>query len=1394
MSKAIGIDLGITDSVMAVRMGNDVRILQNKENEDSTPSVVAFYKGQILVGRSAFDVIASDPKNAIISVNRLIGRSYSDPEIQRFREHNQCELIPLSNGTEDNVLILLGGEKYSPVQISAMILKKLKEDAEFRLKERVDRALITVPSYLTLRQRDATQRAGQLAGFKVCRILGRSIAAAIANQISNGGPDGHKAALVYDFGGGCFEASILRISGGTLQVLCVEGDIWLGGENFNHKIMDYLIEHVKKDYGIDPRQNVRLMMVLKKEAEKAKIALSNVNEADIIIPGQFRDKMNNLLDLDPKLTRAQFEAMIGNEVEKTINIVKRVMWNVNMIPDQIDYVLLVGGSSKIPMVRKAVANIFGDEKLLMSTDPIRCVAIGAAILASRLEDSIRMGIAIGIDFGTADSTMAAKIDQLKCPKCGHLNPGSVDNCTECGKPLAKVCPSVDYPFKDVRFDESKAIPVCDLGGGTSDASILVERAEPVPYLNENAQFTVYRPKVVQPLRWYPLLAFAHLSERPLDAPESEPDPIEEVKRQAYQILGEELSEFQDLTQDSMEPIPRGGEITFVPEIPNVVFNPSRRTFLWQESVHKEEFRLRASQELDGRVARGRMSVFWGSILVAEINFSIRVDSMGLTKSQGEPAESVSAPVYRKIFASYSHKDAAIVEEFERYASALGDEYLRDVIHLRTGEAWNHRLMQIINVANVFQLFWSWNSIKSRFVEQEWRYALSLSRTYFVRPVYWEEPLPELTEKNLPPEELRRLHFQKIYPASPIKSVAYDHLQVGKIPSHTEPLGKLLVKRNVISLEQLNKAKDAQKHYGGLLGTNLVKLGFIKEDELLSFLSAQYRIPFTKLCQIEINPNVIKLIPSSTAKRYFIIPIYRVGSKLTLAMADPSNIVVIDEIKFMTGLNVEPVVASENEIIDAIKKYYGGGGGIAGMGTVSFQALDDYDFINVDDFDALVHGAVDNVEVKETQVPIDESGEIEGPIIKIVNGILIKAIKSGASDIHFEPNERTFWIQYRIDGVLRREMALPIQIRNAIVSCLKIMAKLDIAEKRLPKDEKIKLRLGKGREMDFQVSTIPTLFGEKVVLHLLDKSALPLDMTKLRFSPLKSSYNNNKDILPGGSLFDAMHWLKWLVYDPTNYDPFKNIFPSEASIRQDLEILRKYGFDGLITISSKGTLKHIPRIAHEVGLNMVIVGVFDLRDKEEVANALGVAQYADAYCLGHRGLNKLYNESELRKLMSTFRQKSKRPVTTSEVLAEYETNPNLMEMGDFLFPDAHSDWHSGQNPQQVWDNTISIARRMSQIVTQKGKKPVLLKMVSFPSGGAKGLSQETQAEFYRLAVEKAKVSIEIPGFVSFSYLCAFDPIWKTKEHGFMEPEKYTGLFTNDRIPKRAVEEVNWKKHL
>jgi hypothetical protein len=278
-----------------------------------------------------------------------------------------------------------------------------------------------------------------------------------------------------------------------------------------------------------------------------------------------------------------------------------------------------------------------------------------------------------------------------------------------------------------------------------------------------------------------MLAFAHLSERRPDADSDEPDPIAEVGRQAQQVLGDKIMQYQDVRQDSRQAVPHEAEITFVPDIPGIEFNPRRRSFLWLESVHREEFHLRASPSLDGQTVRGSLSVYLGAILIGDIALTIRVESS--VHAADEPTlEFVGATLYRKIFASYSHKDVEIVEQFDRLITAFGDEYLRDLTHLRAGEVWSRRLEEMITDANVFQLFWSSNSMKSQFVRNEWEYALSLRRRNFVRPTYWEEPLPEDRASGLPPESLRRLHFKYIGAASRQESHAFPPGDAGSLES------------------------------------------------------------------------------------------------------------------------------------------------------------------------------------------------------------------------------------------------------------------------------------------------------------------------------------------------------------------------------------------------------------------------------------------------------------------------------------------------------------------------------------------------------------------------------------------------------------------------------------
>jgi len=298
----------------------------------------------------------------------------------------------------------------------------------------------------------------------------------------------------------------------------------------------------------------------------------------------------------------------------------------------------------------------------------------------------------------------------------------------------------------------------------------------------------------------------------------------------------------------------------------------------------------------------------------------------------------------------------------------------------------------------------------------------------------------------------------------------------------EKIGELLVRQNLITPTQLQKALEEQKKTGGRLGANLCKLGFIKEEQLTEFLSKQYGVPAVNLKEFEIDPEIIKLIPEEVSRKHMAIPINRAGGTLIIAMADPSNIFAQDDIKFLTGYNIEVVVAPENSIKEVIEKYYQSEGDkldevLGDMEDLGIELSEDEDNVNIADL---------------------EKASEEAPVIKLVNLVLTDAIKKKASDIHIEPYEKTFRVRYRIDGLLYEVLKPPMKMKNAIVSRVKIMSGMDIAERRLPQDGRIKIKLGKDREMDYRVSVVPTLFGEKVVLRLLDKSNLQLDMTKLGF--------------------------------------------------------------------------------------------------------------------------------------------------------------------------------------------------------------------------------------------------------------------------------------------------------
>ena len=299
----------------------------------------------------------------------------------------------------------------------------------------------------------------------------------------------------------------------------------------------------------------------------------------------------------------------------------------------------------------------------------------------------------------------------------------------------------------------------------------------------------------------------------------------------------------------------------------------------------------------------------------------------------------------------------------------------------------------------------------------------------------------------------------------------------------ERIGELLVKENLLSAEQLRRAREASRAAGDRLGAQITKLGYLDETELTDFVAKQYGVPSINLDEFEIEAAVIQLIPEDVALKHTVIPVNRAGSTLVLATADPSNIFAIDDIKFLTGYNIQPVVAGEDAIRRAIDRYYDK--------TSSLEdVMGDFDDSDID----LIHDA-DDVDVGELAKASEDA-----PVVKLVNLVLTDAVKKSASDIHIEPYEKSFRVRYRIDGVLYEVMKPPLKLKNAITSRLKIMAELDIAERRLPQDGRIKLKMGRGKEMDFRVSVLPTLFGEKVVLRLLDKSNLQLDMTRLGFEP------------------------------------------------------------------------------------------------------------------------------------------------------------------------------------------------------------------------------------------------------------------------------------------------------
>src|SRR5437867_9667265 len=382
MAKVIGIDLGTTNSCVAVMEGGKPKVIENSEGARTTPSVVAFTKdGERLIGQPAKRQAVTNPDNTIFAVKRLIGRRFDDPITKR-----DTELVPykIVRGPNGDAWTQAGGKDYSPSQISAFTLQKMKETAEAYLGETVTQAVITVPAYFNDAQRQATKDAGQIAGLEVLRIINEPTAAALAYGLEK--QEG-KTIAVYDLGGGTFDISILEIGDGVFEVKSTNGDTFLGGEDFDSKVVEFLADDFKKAEGIDLRSDRLALQRLKEAAEKAKIELSSAQTTEINLPFITADQTGPK-HLVKTLNRADLEKLVAELIDRTMEPCRKALADANIKADQIDEVVLVGGMTRMPRVREKVKEFFGKEPHV-GVNPDEVVAMGAAIQAGVLQGDVK---------------------------------------------------------------------------------------------------------------------------------------------------------------------------------------------------------------------------------------------------------------------------------------------------------------------------------------------------------------------------------------------------------------------------------------------------------------------------------------------------------------------------------------------------------------------------------------------------------------------------------------------------------------------------------------------------------------------------------------------------------------------------------------------------------------------------------------------------------------------------------------------------------------------------------------------------------------------------------------------------------------------------------------------
>jgi molecular chaperone DnaK len=381
-ARAIGIDLGTTNSCVAVMEGGQAKVIENEEGMRTTPSVVAFAKdGQILVGMPAKRQAITNPENTVYAIKRLIGRRYDDPVVEKDKELVPYKIVPGPNG---DAWVEVQGKKYSPSQISAFVLQKMKETAERYLGDKVTEAVITVPAYFNDSQRQATKDAGQIAGLEVLRIINEPTAAALAYGLEK---KGQGKVAVYDFGGGTFDISILEIGDGVFEVKATNGDTFLGGEDFDKRIVDHIAEQFKREQGIDLRNDRLALQRLREAAEKAKIELSSTLETEINLPFITADQ-HGPKHLQMKLSRAKLESLVDDLIQRTIPPCETALKDAGLMARDIEEVILVGGQTRMPKIQDTVKNFFGREPH-KGVNPDEVVAVGAAIQAGVLKGDVK---------------------------------------------------------------------------------------------------------------------------------------------------------------------------------------------------------------------------------------------------------------------------------------------------------------------------------------------------------------------------------------------------------------------------------------------------------------------------------------------------------------------------------------------------------------------------------------------------------------------------------------------------------------------------------------------------------------------------------------------------------------------------------------------------------------------------------------------------------------------------------------------------------------------------------------------------------------------------------------------------------------------------------------------